>query len=97
MKNIIFTLVLGSLTLVSCGPTAEEQAALEALESEKTSLEIDLRMSETSVDGWWEAFNEETDVYTKDAFAREYEKEVEIRDQIKADLAEVKFKISQLK
>jgi tRNA(Ser,Leu) C12 N-acetylase TAN1 len=97
MKNILFTLVLGSLTLVSCGLTAEEQAALEALESQKRSLEIELQMSETSVDGWWEAFTEEKNVYTKDAFGDEYEKEVEIRDQIKADLAEVKFKISQLK
>jgi hypothetical protein len=96
MKNILFTLVLGSLTLVSCGPTAEEQAALEALESRKRTLEIDLQMSETTVDGWWEAFTEEKDNDVKYAFGREYEKEVEIRDNIQAELAEVKFQISQL-
>ena len=53
-------------------------------------------MSETTVDGWWEAFTEEKDNDVKYAFGREYEKEVEIRDNIQAELAEVKFQISQL-
>jgi hypothetical protein len=96
MKNILFTLVLGSLTFVSCGPTAEEKAALAALESRQRTLEIDLKMSETNVDGWWDAFNQEEDLDVKYAFGLEYEKELEVRDELQAELAQVKFQISQL-
>jgi len=96
MKNLLLPLVLLTLTVVSCGPSPEEQAAIDQLKSRQLTLEIQLEGAELSVDHWWKAFSEEKDVDVKYALTFEYDKAVQERDELQKELADVKFKLSQI-
>jgi hypothetical protein len=97
MKNTLLTLTLMTLTLVSCGPSAEEIKALETLQSREESLTYELEDASMSMDFWFNNFQEETDDLTKSLYGDKYTEASNKYDQVKKELGDVQVEISKLK
>jgi hypothetical protein len=94
MKNLLTYLVISTM-LVSCGHSKEEQEAIQALESRKTSLEFEIRLKKQDRDFWLESFNEETNNDTKIAFAAEWEHCEQELDELDSELLDVKTELAK--
>ena len=96
-KGIMLAAVAGFM-LVSCGPTPEEIAAIEALESQIRAYETDLRLDSISINHWRGVLRDETLMVDTRLYAG-----AELRglhanvDLLKAQLAEAKFNLATLK
>lgn len=95
MKNTIITIVLSTL-LVSCGLSTEEQAALDALNSQLSTMTYETEKLDREAKNWWKAFEEEKDLDTRIAFGEEWERVNLKMEILQADITEVKYKISQI-
>ena len=94
MKNLLTYLVISTM-LVSCGHSKEEQEAIQALESRKTSLEFEIRLKKQDRDFWLESFNEETNLDTKLAFADERERCSNELEELESELLYVKTELAK--
>ena len=96
MKNILF-LVLSSMIIISCGPSKEEQAAIDSLESELIELNIKAESLGRQAKWWNDEYKKSQSSQMVVACimeAKKYEDELEI---INDEITDVKFELAQLK
>lgn len=96
MKNIIF-LLLSSMMIISCGPSKEEQASIDSLESELIELNNKAESLSRQVRWWDNEYKKAESSELVVAYimeAQKYQDELEI---VNDEIIDVEFKLAQLK
>lgn len=95
MKKAIFVFAV-SLFVVSCGPNAEEQAAIDSLNSQLTSLEVSLEQAKHEERFWADNMNKETSDELIIAYGERWQKALAEVESLETEIADVQFKIAQV-
>ena len=94
MKNLLSLLVISTI-LVSCGPSPEEQAAIEALQLRQSSVEFEIKLKKDEQKFWLNNFNEETNLDTKLAFSNEEQRCFNELEELESELLYVKTELAK--
>ena len=95
MKKAIILFTLG-LSVISCGPSKEEQLAIEALESELYSLTYDEQRLSREVKSWYTEAGKHSNPDTRYAFLVEGSMKSEELKKVRKEIVDVKFKLAEL-
>jgi hypothetical protein len=98
MKNSIkiSTFLFLTTLMTSCGPSAEEQAAMELLNSRKATLELQLEAEEHSKKYWFDLYKNEPDLNTQVLYGAEWQAVKDNIDSMEKELTEVNVQLVEL-
>ena len=97
MKKVILFLV-GGVIMISCGPTPEELAAIEAIESQLRSLKYELNDTRFTKEYWNNELNNDSNSTEVRLYAGEVWKSAcNKEDVVEAQIAQLKIQLASLK
>ena len=97
MKKVVLFLV-GSMFMVSCGPTAEELVAIEAIQSELRDLKYELNDTRFTKEFWSDELSNDSNSTEVRLYAGEVWKNAcKKEDVIEAQITQLKVQLANLK
>ena len=98
MKNSIkiSTFLFLTTLMTSCGPSAEEQAAMQLLNSRKATLEFQLELKQHDKKYWFDLFENEADLNTQVLYGAKWQEAKDNIDSMEKELTEVNVQLVEL-
>jgi formylmethanofuran dehydrogenase subunit E-like metal-binding protein len=95
MKKVIIVFAV-SLFVVGCGPNAEEQAAIDSLNSQLSSLKVSLEQAKFEEKFWADSMNEKTSNEMIIVYGEKWQKALAEVKSLETEITDVQFKIAQV-